>query len=152
MQKLICWFGHRNTLGDLFSAVHEKFSGSRSFVLQDITTKEVVEPERRGGIGIHLDCCSRSTDLFQLECENVNRRAGWRGHHTQGLFQEVVRVLQNHEQHIAKNGAASVEMAQYINALINDNENKSLWIGTPVSESQTQILQQHQIGQQSLLK
>ena len=67
-------------------------------------------------------------------------------------FQEVVRVLQNNEQHMAKSGAASEEMAQYINALIRDNENKSLWIGTLAKEAQSlsQVIQQCQMGQQVL--
>ena len=49
-------------------------------------------------------------------------------HH--GNFQEVAWVLQSHDQFIAKNDAASEQMTQYINELIKDNENKSLWIGT----------------------
>ena len=67
-------------------------------------------------------------------------------------FQEVVQVLQNHEKHIAKSGAASEEMAQYINALIKDNENKNTWIGTLAKEapSPSQVPQQCQMGQQVL--
>ena len=67
-------------------------------------------------------------------------------------FQELVRVLQNHEQHIAANGVASHEMAQYINALAHDNENKNLWITSLMKESQAQaeVLRQHHLGQQVL--
>ena len=47
-------------------------------------------------------------------------------------------MLQGHEQHIVKNGAASQEMAQYINALISENEKKTLWIASLMKESQAQ--------------
>ena len=49
-------------------------------------------------------------------------------------FQEVARVLQSDEQHIARNGAVSEEMARYINKLIKVNENKDMWIGTLMNE------------------
>ena len=67
-------------------------------------------------------------------------------------FQEVVRVLQNHEQHILTNGVASQEMAQYVNALALDNENKKQWITSLMKESQAQaeVLRQHHLGQQVL--
>ena len=45
-------------------------------------------------------------------------------------------VLQNHEQHIAKNGAASQEAVQYINALSRENEKKNMWIGSLMREVQ----------------
>ena len=38
---------------------------------------------------------------------------------------------------MAKSGAASEEMAQYINALIMGNENKNMWIGTLSREAQS---------------
>ena len=43
-------------------------------------------------------------------------------------------------------------MAQYINALVQENENKNLWIGSLVreAEAQTQVLWQHHLGQQVL--
>ena len=67
-------------------------------------------------------------------------------------FQEVVRVLQNHEQHILTNGVASQEMAQYVNALALDNENKKQWFTSLMKESQAQaeVLRQHHLGQQVL--
>ena len=70
---------------------------------------------------------------------------------SQVRFEEVARILQNHEQHIARSGAASQEMAQYINALVQENE-KNLWIGSLVreSEAKTQVLRQHHLGQQVL--
>ena len=48
----------------------------------------------------------------------------------QNNFREVVRILQTHEEHIVKTGAASQEMAQRINALIQENENKTVWISS----------------------
>ena len=59
-------------------------------------------------------------------------------------------MLQNHEQHIANNGSIAQEMAQYIDGLIEDNENMSLWIGMLMRESkaQAQVLQQHRLGQE----
>ena len=70
----------------------------------------------------------------------------------QGHFQEVAKILQGHEQHIVNSGAASQEMAQYINALVQENEKKSLWIGTLMKEvqAQAQALQQHEMGQRVL--
>ena len=67
-------------------------------------------------------------------------------------FQEVAKVLQNHEQHIENNGAVAKQMEQYINALIRENENKSLRIDTPRNEAvaQAHVLQQHQLGQEAI--
>ena len=68
----------------------------------------------------------------------------------QNNFREVVRILQTHEEHIVMNGAASQEMAQRINALIEENANKTVWISSLMRESQeqTRVLQQHQLGLQ----
>ena len=70
----------------------------------------------------------------------------------QELFQEVVRVLQNHEQRILTNGTASQEMAQYINAMALDNEKNRQWITTLMMETnaQAEVLQQHHLGQRVL--
>ena len=68
----------------------------------------------------------------------------------QNNFREVVRILQTHEEHMAKTGAASQEMAQRINALIQENANKTVWISSLMRESQeqTRVLRQHQLGLQ----
>ena len=70
----------------------------------------------------------------------------------QKCFQEVAKVLQNHEQHIANSCAVAQQMEQYIDAPIKDNENKSLWIGTlmDAAVAQAQVLQQYQMGQESI--
>ena len=44
----------------------------------------------------------------------------------QDYFQEVVRIFQNHEEHIRRNDVLSDGMAQYINALVQDTEKKRL--------------------------
>ena len=51
---------------------------------------------------------------------------------------------------MAKTGAATQEMAQYINALIKENENKTVWISSLMRESQeqTRVLREHQLGLQ----
>ena len=71
-------------------------------------------------------------------------------HH--GNFQEVAWVLQNHEQRIAINGVVSDRMTQLINDVIQDNQDKSLWIGILKNEAQAQaqVIQQHQVKQQVL--
>ena len=68
----------------------------------------------------------------------------------QDNFREVVRILQTHEEHIVMNGAASQEMAQRINALIQENANKTVWISSLMrnSQEQTHILRQHELGLQ----
>ena len=68
----------------------------------------------------------------------------------QNNFREVVRILQTHEEYMAKTGAASQEMAQRINALIQENENKTVRISSLMRDSQekTQVLRQHQLGLQ----
>ena len=65
-------------------------------------------------------------------------------------FHEVARIFKAHEEHIVKTGAASQEMAHYINALIKENENKNVWISSLMRESQeqTQVLRQHHLGLQ----
>ena len=62
----------------------------------------------------------------------------------------MARIFQAREEHVVKTGAASQEMAQYINALIKENENKTVWISSLMRESheQTQVLRQHQLGLQ----
>ena len=68
----------------------------------------------------------------------------------QDNFREVARIFQAHEEHIVKTGAASQEMAQRINALIQENANKTVWISSLMRESQeqTRVLRQHQLGLQ----
>ena len=65
----------------------------------------------------------------------------------QDNFREVGRILPNHEEHIAQTGAASKEMAQYINALIQESEKKTLWIGNMMKENheQNKVLGRHEM-------
>ena len=50
-------------------------------------------------------------------------------------FMEVVRVLQSHEKHILQNGAASQEMAQYVNVLLQDTRSQTMWIASLINEA-----------------
>ena len=67
-------------------------------------------------------------------------------------FQKVAMIMQVHEQHIVQSGVITQEMAQYINAHIKENEQANLRIGslTRDSQTQTQVLRQHHLGQQVL--
>ena len=71
--------------------------------------------------------------------------------HQEG-FRGMATILQVHEKHITVNGAVSQQMAQYVNALIEENEKKTLWIANQMKESQAQreVLLQHGMGQQVL--
>ena len=64
---------------------------------------------------------------FTCLAENVKQH--------QNNFRDEVRILQTHEEHMAKTGAASQEMAQYINALIEENANKTVWISSLMRET-----------------
>ena len=70
----------------------------------------------------------------------------------QDNFREVGRILLNHEEHIHQTGVASQEMAQYINALIEESQKKTLLVGSLMRENQeqNQVLQRHEIGQHVL--
>ena len=67
-------------------------------------------------------------------------------------FQQVVRIFQNHEQHIRKNDVLSEGTTQYINALVEETEKTKAWVGSLMRESQAQedVLRQHEMGQQVL--
>ena len=66
-------------------------------------------------------------------------------------FQKVGMIMQVHEQYIVRSGVVTKEMAQYVNALIRENE-KSMRIESLVREYQvhSEILRQQQVGQQVL--
>ena len=64
----------------------------------------------------------------------------------QDSFNVVVRVLHHHAQHIATSGRPSQEMAQYINALAQENEKNTAWITSLMRETNAQskvIREQH---------
>ena len=65
-------------------------------------------------------------------------------------FQKVGMIMQIHEQHIVQSGAFTQEMAQFVNALIRENEQKSMRIEVLARECQAhaEVLGQHQLGQQ----
>ena len=64
----------------------------------------------------------------------------------------MATILKIHEQHNTKNRAVSQQMAQYVNALITENEKQTVWIRDMMKESQaqTEVLRQHHVGQQVL--
>ena len=68
----------------------------------------------------------------------------------QDNFQKLGKVMQVHERHIVQSGTITQEMAQYINALVQENEQKNLRIASLTKEYQAQadVLRQHQMGQQ----
>ena len=70
----------------------------------------------------------------------------------QDCIMEVVRVLMNHEQHILQNCAASQEIAQNINVLLQDNQSQSLCIASLMKEAlaQAEVLREHHVGQHVL--
>ena len=63
-----------------------------------------------------------------------------------------MRVLQAHKIKIDKTGSAVREMAQFINELAHENEEKSMWIGSMLKEARAQagVLREHQARQQVL--
>ena len=67
-------------------------------------------------------------------------------------FQKVGMIMQVHEQYIVRSGVVTQEMAQYVNALIGENE-KSMRIASLVKEYQVQseVLRQQQMGQQVIV-
>ena len=70
----------------------------------------------------------------------------------QDCFQEVAKILNSHEQHIVTSSAASQEMAQYINALAQENEKKTMWIAGLMRESnaQSQVIREQHVKQHVL--
>ena len=64
-------------------------------------------------------------------------------------FQKVGMIMQVHEQYIVRSGVVTQEMAQYVNALIKENEQKNMRIESLARECQAQaeVLRQHHVGQ-----
>ena len=60
-----------------------------------------------------------------------------RTHHDN--FQKVGIVIQAREQYILRSGAVTQEMTQYINAIIQENEQKSPRITSQIGESQARL-------------
>ena len=70
----------------------------------------------------------------------------------QDNIHEVVRILQAHEQFIVDTGSITQGIARNVIELAKDNEKNRAWIGELMRESQaqTQVLRQHEMGQQAL--
>ena len=67
-------------------------------------------------------------------------------------FQKVGMIMQVHEQYIVRSGVVTQEMAQYVNALIREKEQKRTRIASVGKEYQVQsdVLRQQQEGQHVL--
>ena len=65
-------------------------------------------------------------------------------------FQKVGMIMQVHEQYIVRSGVRTHEMAQFVNALIRENEQKSMRIEVLAREYQAhaEVIRQQQVGQQ----
>ena len=70
----------------------------------------------------------------------------------QDNFHEVVRILQVHEQFIVDTGSITQGIARNVIELAKDNEKNRMWIREMMRENQaqTQVLRQHEMGQQAL--
>ena len=121
--------------------------------LQDSGMKEM--EERRGAIEATLARVCESVqrlNAFTEEATPVINGMVQEVQKHQANFREVGRILLNHEEHIAKTRTASEQMAQYINALIQESEKNHLWIGNLIKENQqqNQVLQRHEMGQYAI--
>ena len=135
---------------DLKRALQEM---ERMMAIQDSTTKEMAQ--QLSMVKTALREIAEHTQrqiLFNESAKTTMAELVQEVQKHQNNFLEVVRVLENHEQHILKNGTASDEMGQYINALVQDSQNKNVWIGNLMRENQeqSQVLRQHHMGQQAI--
>ena len=121
--------------------------------LQENTLNEMVERhiKEESAIAFIADHIQRQ-DVFNESAKScINGLVDEVKNH-QDSFRGMATILQIHEQHITQNGAVSQQMAQYVNALIEENEKKTAWIGNLMRESQAQaeVLRQHHKGQHVL--
>ena len=121
--------------------------------LQENAMKEMVERHLReeAAIAYIAEHIQRQEVFNKSAITSINGIVDEIKNHQEG-FRGIAAILQVHEQHITVNGAVSQQMAQYVNALIEENEKKTLWIANQMKESQAQreVLLQHGIGQQVL--
>ena len=122
---------------------------------QESAMKEMVERHLReeAAIAYIAEHIQRQEVFNKSAITSINDTVKEIKNHQEG-FRGMATILQVREQHIAVNGAVSQQMAQSINALIEENEKKTLWIAYQMKESQAQreVLLQHGMGQQSLPK
>ena len=64
-------------------------------------------------------------------------------------FQKAGMIMQVHEQYIMRSGVVTQEMAHFVNALVQDNQNKSMRIEVLAKEykAHAEVLRQQQVGQ-----
>ena len=121
--------------------------------LHENTFKEMVERHlnEEAAIAYIADHIQRQ-DVFNESAKSCINGLVEEVKNHQDSFRGLATILQIHDQHIAQNGAVSQQMAQYVNALIEENEKKTMWIGNLMRESQaqTEVLRQHHLGQHAL--
>ena len=140
----------------------EKENGEMKAKIQELEVKIAQQAEATSGVvAFHPAIQSAITEIAehirQQIMFNESTRTSIAGivqevEKHQDYFREVVRVLQNHEQHIANQGLARQEMAQYLNVLIQENEKTKAWVGSLMRETQAQeqVLRQHEMRQHVL--
>ena len=98
--------------------------------LHENTFKEMVERhlKEEAAIAYIADHIQRQ-DVFNESAKSCINGLVEEVKNHQDSFRSLATILQIHDQHIAQNGAVSQQMAQYVNALIEENEKKTMWIG-----------------------
>ena len=140
----------------------EKENGEMKATIQELEAKIARQAEATSGVvafhpAIQSAITAIAEHIRQQIMFNESTRSSIAGmvqevEKHQEYFQEVVRVLKNHEQHIANQGVARQETAQYLNVLAQENEKTKAWVGSLMRETQAQeqVLRQHEMGQQVL--
>ena len=120
---------------------------------QESTMNEMVErhPREEAAIAYIAEQIQRQEVFNKSAMTSINGLVDEVKSHQEG-FRGIATIIQIHKQHVTVNGTVSEQMAQYVNALIADNEKKTAWIGNLMRESKakTEVLRQHEKGQQVL--
>ena len=132
--------------GELKKELHEvwtRLSIQENTAMQALERCAVLEAaiKRIEGNAQHQNAFNEAVRAsFTSMAEEVNRH--------QNNFTEVVQVIKAHEEYMVRTGAATQDMAQCINALVQENANQTVWISSLVRETQeqTQVLQRHEVG------
>ena len=121
--------------GELKKELHEvwtRLSIQENTAMQALERCAVLEAaiKRIEGNAQHQNAFNEAVRAsFTSMAEEVNRH--------QNNFTEVVQVLKAHEEYMVRTGAASQDMAQCINALVQENANQTVWISSLVRETGT---------------
>ena len=98
---------------------------------QENTMKEMIERHLReeAAIAYIAEHIQRQEVFNKSAISSINGIVEEVKNHQEG-FRGMATILQVHEQHITVNGAVSQQMAQYVNALIEENAKKTC--GLPI--------------------